>query len=71
MKGNGYLRPSSFANDEKYFLKRVGPASGEYYSEVEFVSYRPHPAEILIRDGKRTRVVHREDIFRKKDDHQS
>ena len=61
-----YIQPTSCIKDKCYYLKTGRNDRGPIYQEVRFVSYRPHPAEILVDDGNQIRMVHRSLLFTKR-----
>lgn len=58
-----FIQPDSCEIDKQYYLRSNGNGSGVLYKEVRFLSYRPHPAEVLIHDGVKPRVIHRCFLF--------
>ena len=63
MGQEGYFQPESCELDKKYYIKTNANGIGEVYQQVRFLSYRPHPAEVLIQDGDKIRVIHRSILF--------
>ena len=59
MEQDKYIQPDSCEMDRSYYIKTNGKGSESSYQEVRFLSYRPHPAEVLIHDGEKPRVIHR------------
>jgi hypothetical protein len=59
MSQERFAQPVSCERNESYYLKVIGNGNEQNYIKVHFVSYRPHPAEVLIHDGFRIRMVHR------------
>jgi len=59
MEQDRYIQPDSCELDKSYYIKTNGKDSEVSYQEVRFISYRPHPAEVLIHDGEKPRVIHR------------
>ena len=43
------------------------PDSSIVYRKVEFIGYRPHPAEVLVEDKNIRKVVHRVNLYQKND----
>ena len=60
-----YIQPDRCEIDRSYYIKLNGEGSEASYQAVRFVSYRPHPAEILIHDGEKSRVIHRRILYAK------
>ncbi len=60
-----YFQPDSCQINRKYYLKISENGSGPNYRQVRFISYRPHPAEVMVHDGTRSRVIHRVDLYQK------
>ena len=58
-----YSQPESCQRGGVYYLKKSGTGGNVEFDEVRFLSYRPHPAEALVHDGRRPRVVHRRFLF--------
>ena len=63
MGGNGYYLPGSYNLGEDYFIKVNNNNGQAEFNVVVFVSYRPHPGEVIVRDENRTRMVYRSDLF--------
>ena len=62
---NGFYRPESLENGKEYLL-RLGRHPGEKeYKIVLFLGYRPHPGEVVVRDGDLAKMVYRVDLFEK------
>ena len=61
-----YFQPESCEIDKNYYIKTNGNGMGVVYQQVRFLSYRPHPAEVLIHDGDKIRVIHRSILFVKR-----
>lgn len=54
-----YIQPDSCEINKRYYIKLNGKGSDPRYQEVRFLGYRPHPAEVLVHDGEKSRVIHR------------
>lgn len=55
--------PDSCVRGEAY-LWQIKCRTGEVlYREVIFVDYKPHPGEVLIRDGSAVKRIYRVDLF--------
>ncbi len=63
MEKNGYYKPESCRSGTEYYLKIKSSNGFSKFERVVFLSYRPHPGEILIRDGNRSRMAYRSDLF--------
>lgn len=59
MQTENYFQPDTCIPGKVYFVKIENTDSTSNYLSVKFVSYCPHPAEVIIRDGDRTKVIHR------------
>ncbi len=58
-----FVRPEHCLEGESYYLRTRRSGAGDRYRQVRFISYRPHPAEVVVNDGEGPRVVHRLDVF--------
>ena len=65
MEQDKYIQPDSCEMDRSYYVKANEKGSEASYQEVRFLGYRPHPAEVLIHDGEKTRVIHRCILYEK------
>jgi hypothetical protein len=65
MDPEGYYQPKSCEINQRYYLRVVKNGSEVNFQRVRFIGYCPHPAEILIHDGKRIKVVHRTFLYLK------
>jgi hypothetical protein len=65
MNKNGYSRPDSCRVGEQYYLKNTAKNGIARYERVEFLGYRPHPGELVVRDKVKTRVIYRIDLFQR------
>ena len=65
MEQDKYIQPDSCEMNRSYYVKTNGRGSGASYQKVRFLSYRPHPAEVLIHDGEKARVIHRCILYEK------
>lgn len=63
MEQDRYIQPKNCEKDKSYYIKISGNSVDGTYQEVRFLSYRPHPAEVLIHDGDRIRVIHRSFLY--------
>jgi len=68
MENNGYYRPLSCHPGKEYFLKITTGSGAAHYEQVEFLGYRPHPGELVVRDGVKARVIYRVDLFQRTDE---
>ncbi len=55
----------AYDNKEKklYFVSDENNSAGNKYKKVEFVDYRPHPGELLIKEDGVTKVIHRRLLY--------
>ena len=63
MSGNDCYLPRSYNLGENYFIKVKNDDGIAELNMVVFISYRPHPGEVLVRDGNKTRMVYRSELF--------
>ena len=70
MNQDHYSQPKSCRAGGIYYLKISGANGKAEYKKVQFLSYRPHPAEVLVHDGQRPRVVHRRVLYLKTSDNE-
>ena len=69
MENNGYCSPESYQVGEVYFIRDKSASTDDKYIPVKFLSYRPHPAELVIKEKGLARVIHRRLLFvRKRND---
>ena len=68
MEEKRYIQPKSCDKGKKYYIKVDGNGTDAQYKKVRFLGYRPHPAEVLIRDGDRIRVIHRSILYLRESD---
>ena len=61
-----YIQPKSCELNKTYYMKMGGNGTRVRYKKVRFLGYRPHPAEVLIHDGDRIRVIHRSILYLRK-----
>jgi len=66
MELNGYYLSESCISGSEYYLKIKSNNGISNYKKVVFLSYRPHPGEVLVRDGNKSRMVYRSDLFTRK-----
>ena len=59
MQTENYFQPDSCIPGKVYFIKTKYSDSTSEYKSVRFVGYCPHPAEVIIREGSRNKVIHR------------
>lgn len=62
-----YRQPGTCQVGSRYLLRSKQNGSGQQFSEVVFVGYRPHPGEIVVDDGMGPRVVQRLYLYQKHD----
>lgn len=68
MGHENFIQPDSCEIDGGYYIKSNEKRSGAKCQKVRFLCYRPHPAEVLIHDGDKPRVIHRNILYAKKSD---
>ncbi|MCJ7718039.1 MAG: hypothetical protein MUO54_16170 [Anaerolineales bacterium] len=66
MNKNGYYRPESCQVGNEYFIREENNSTNEMYKLVVFVSYRPHPGELLIKEDGVTSVIYRRQLYARK-----
>ena len=65
MQPENYFQPDTCIPGKQYYIKIKDPGSISKYQNVWFVDYCPHPAEVIIREGSRTKVIHRVYLLQK------
>ena len=65
MSQDHYTQPKSCQANGIYYLKISASNGKAEYKKVRFLGYRPHPAEVLVHDGRKPRVVHRRFLYTK------
>ena len=63
-----FVQPDSCETDKCYYYQLSRNGSEVIYRKVKFLSYCPHPAEVIIHDGKKPRVIHRCFLYEKVSD---
>ena len=63
MNANRYQRPEKYRTGELYFIQEKKSSVECSFMEVEFLSYRPHPGELVIKENGVARVIHRRLLF--------
>jgi hypothetical protein len=66
MNKNGFYRPERCQTGEEYFIMKEKNSTKVEYKHVEFVSYRPHPGELVIREDGVARVIYRRQLYARK-----
>jgi len=66
MKTKGYYQPESYQKRLVYFAYDENNSTENKYKKVEFLGYRPHPGELLIKDNGVIKVIHRKLLKKKK-----
>ena len=56
-------QPQSLERGIKYYLQTRNGSGQICYQPVIFLAYRPHPAEVIVRDKDGPRKVYRGDIY--------
>jgi hypothetical protein len=59
VENNGYYLPDSCIEGETYYVRDDYTAMVNSYQPVIFLSYRPHPGEVLIKENGEIRVMQR------------
>lgn len=65
MEGKVYFQPETCVPGELYYIKVKENGSRTKYHSVKFIGYCPHPAEVIVRNNGRTKVVHRIYLYQK------
>jgi hypothetical protein len=65
MHQEGYYQPDSCIPGMTYYIKDNQSGALNRFKRVMFVDYCPHPAEVLVRDGSKTKTIHRIYLFQK------
>ncbi len=63
MEINGYYQPESCQKGRIYFIRDENNSTAAKYKMVEFIDYRPHPGELLIKENGVTRAIHRRLLY--------
>ena len=71
MRQGIFIQPASCQADGMYYLRINQNGFGWAYQRVKFLAYRPHPAEVLVHDGHKARVVHRRFLYCKEPENDS
>ena len=66
MKMNGYYLPGSCRAGGEYYLRIKTDSDLQEFIKVVFIGYRPNPAEVVVRDAGRSRMVYRSDLYSRK-----
>ena len=66
MENNGYYLPESCTEGEIYYIRGESALAINTYRPVFFLSYRPHPGELLIKENGVKRVIQRRILLAKK-----
>ena len=59
MQDGNYFLPDTCIPGEQYYIKTKGLDSTTNVKSVIFVSYCPHPAEVIVRKDGKSIVIHR------------
>ena len=59
MQPENYIQPDTCIPGEVYFIKTEDPDLKPKFIGVKFIDYCPHPAEVIVREGGRIKVIHR------------
>ena len=65
MQYENYFQPDTLIQGKLYYVKTTYSDLPIELLPVMFVDYRPHPAEVLVREGSRTKVIHRVNLLQK------
>ena len=63
MEARNFYQPESCQLGGIYFIKEDSPDPNSNYTRVEFISYRPHPGEVVVKQGEMLKVVHRTFLY--------
>ena len=66
MEINGYYHPESCQKGRIYFVREENNSTTNKYKKVEFLDYRPHPGELLIKEDGVKKVIHRRTLYSRK-----
>ena len=66
MKTKGYYQPESCQKKLVYFVYDENNSPESKYKKVEFLDYRPHPGELLIKENGVIKVIHCKLLFSRK-----
>lgn len=65
MEYGNYFQPDTLIPGKIYYIKTTCPDTPSKLLPVNFIDYRPHPAEVLVQDGSGAKVIHRVLLFQK------
>ena len=63
MEINGYYHPESCQKGRVYFVREENNSTTNKYKKVEFLDYRSHPGELLIKEDGVKKVIHRRTLY--------
>ncbi len=63
MNKNEYYAPDSCREGQVYFIRDESNSPDFKYKEVEFLDYRPHPGELVIKEDGVVKVIHRRLLY--------
>ncbi|MCJ7734511.1 MAG: hypothetical protein MUP11_08175 [Anaerolineales bacterium] len=66
MDDTRYQRPESCQQGKDYYFRIAEDLRSVRYKKVKFLSYRPHPAEVLISKEGIPRKIHRIDLYQRR-----
>lgn len=66
MDTNGYYHPESCQKGRIYFVREENNSTTNKYKKVEFLDYRPHPGELLIKEDGLIKVIQRRTLYSRK-----
>jgi len=65
MLPESYFQPDTCIPGKQYYIKITDQDSTIRFKGVKFINYCPHPAEVIVREGSRTKVIHRVYLLQK------
>ena len=65
MLPESYFQPDTCIPGKQYYIKITDQDSTIRFKSVKFINYCPHPAEVIVREGSRTKVIHRVYLLQK------
>lgn len=65
MRYDKYSQPDTCVPGKQYYVKRKINDSNLDFVRVKFISYCPHPAEVVVQEGCRNMVIHRMNLYQR------
>jgi hypothetical protein len=65
MHHENYFQPDTCIPGKLYYIKVKYNGSTTNYESVKFVGYCPHPAEVIVRNDGKIKVIHRVYLLQK------